>query len=375
MNTLRFGYISPGDVHRVEGAFVMDSRSVESLTLMSRHLPGSLTVVAPDVEDVARLQPGMEPLPAGDAGIDVVVQPPVRDAVDGLGFDLVYGLHSTKSDHFTHGRTPFVLTSEQTFRMRIDLYRADVGRLRLARATLGLVPREAQLRGQVHRAASLQCNGPAAARSYGWMKRDSLRFHDSRIRAADVSRSASLRGWDGSGRLRLGFSGRLIAIKGPKYAVSVANRAAQRGLPVDMHIFGSGPLEKQLRSIAGPHVHFEGFKDFRTEWVPQVQESIDVMVLPHVQGDPSCTYFEALGSGAPILAFDNMTASHLVREHGVGWTAPQGDVDGMVDRIESLLNDPETLMSARDAGHRLMRKHDFDTTTCARAEHLAYQLG
>lgn len=64
--------------------------------------------------------------------------------------------------------------------------------------------------------------------------------------------------------------------------VEVARRAYHAGLPVTFSIFGRGPLEQELRAAAPPTVRFRGFRDFRTEWVADVQNEIDVMMLPHL---------------------------------------------------------------------------------------------
>ena len=104
------------------------------------------------------------------------------------------------------------------------------------------------------------------------MKRDTLNFHDSRIRQADVLAASSNSAWAGVGHLRLGFSGRLIKIKGPQFAIHVASEAHRRGLPVNLHIFGTGPL-----------VRANGFG-----WtVPQRDVSGMVDVIENLLADPS----------------------------------------------------------------------------------------
>lgn len=348
----------------------MDSRSFESLTLMSKCLEGTLSVLSPGLEQVHSVPPGHSALNESKIpfGLQVIQQSPA--GVRSTGQDLVYALHSVKSDYVTRSSIPYVLTSEQTLPMRVDLNRAELTGFDLARAAAGLVPREFILRRQVLNAEGLQCNGPASGRWYGWMKRDTLNFHDSRIRQADVLAASSNSAWAGVGHLRLGFSGRLIKIKGPQFAIHVASEAHRRGLPVNLHIFGTGPMESELQRLAPPNVTFEGFREFQTEWVSEVREEIDIMLFPHVQGDPSCTYFESLGSGAPILAFDNATATPLVRANGFGWTVPQRDVSGMVDVIENLLADPSRISFARERGLKFMQQHNFESTTQRRAEHL-----
>lgn len=47
------------------------------------------------------------------------------------------------------------------------------------------------------------------------------------------------------------------------------------------------------------------------------------------------TYFESLGQGVPVLAFENETSTFL-EEEAVGWTVPRGNVSAMAEKINYL---------------------------------------
>nr|WP_241185494.1 glycosyltransferase [Micrococcus luteus] len=198
---------------------------------------------------------------------------------------------------------------------------------------------------------------------------------DHRIYAADAAAARAVPAWDGAGPLRVAFSGRLDAIKGPEFALEVAHQARRAGLPVEMTFLGTGPMRAPLEDHAEGWVRFRGFRDYRTEWLNDVRNTVDLMLLPHLQGDPSCTYFESLGSGAPVLGFANATLTPLVRRHSVGWTVPRGDIDGMVEVLRSIIDDPEALLRARRAGLDLVAANDFETTTQRRVDHLLQNIG
>lgn len=134
-------------------------------------------------------------------------------------------------------------------------------------------------------------------------------------------------------------------------------------------------MRETLQERAEGWVQFRGFRDYRTEWLNDVRDTVDLMLLPHLQGDPSCTYFESLGSGAPVLGFANATLSPLVQRHGVGWAVPRGDIDGMVEILRSLIDDPEALLRARQSGLDLVAANDFETTTQRRVDHLLQHIG
>ena len=94
------------------------------------------------------------------------------------------------------------------------------------------------------------------------------------------------------------------------------------------------------------------------------------MVMPHVQGDPSCTYFESLGSGAPILGFDNETLTPLVEEHDIGWSVKKRDVDALLTELRRIIGDPEMLADTRERGLNLVADNSFEVTTQRRMDHI-----
>ena len=85
-------------------------------------------------------------------------------------------------------------------------------------------------------------------------------------------------------------------------------------------MLGSGPDLGRLKEVAGPSVTWWGEVAFEPDWVRLVSTSVDLMVLPHTQGDPSGTYLEAAGLGVPVVGFGNVDvaesrAEGRVRRH------------------------------------------------------------
>jgi len=64
------------------------------------------------------------------------------------------------------------------------------------------------------------------------------------------------------------------------------------------------------------------------------------MILPHSQGDPSGTYIESAGLGVPIVGFANAALRGHERHAGFAWTVPVGDIDGLVELVRRLADDP-----------------------------------
>lgn len=373
----RLGYVLPGPVVRDGQEVGLEARGHSGLSELAKRWPGELVVLTPGIRDLSHHAAHGYTLSSPDElGFTIVEAPPEPGAIDALGLDLTLGLLAPHWKGITAAVTPAVLTAEVDYGIRLGIHRATASGFRLARAAAGLVRVEAvSLRKQARRARSLQCNGPAAWGAYGGLTTAPLQFMDHRVRSDDVARARVSSPWAGDRPLRMAFSGRLDPIKGPEYALEVAHRARRAGLPVEMAFLGAGPMRETLQERAEGWVQFRGFLDYRTEWLNVVRDTVDLMLLPHLQGDPSCTYFESLGSGAPVLGFANATLSPLVRRHGVGWAVPRGDIDGMVEILRSLIDDPEALLRARQAGLDLVAANDFETTTQRRADHLLQHIG
>ena len=357
---LRMGSVLPYPIARHGGDFALETRAFEALDAMGRLWNGEFLVFSPGLTELAERPRTGYLRPPSELPFRVVeVRPDLADLRD-HPVDLVTGLLVPTSAPILDIGTPAILTTELTYRTRLDIHRAEATARVLPRMALGLARTELRFRSMVRRAAAVECNGPAATRTYARLARRSMSYRDHRLHRADVAAAARVPAWDGTRPLHVGFSGRHEAVKGPQFVVEVARRAYHAGLPVTFSIFGRGPLEQELRAAAPPTVRFRGFRDFRTEWVADVQNEIDVMMLPHLQGDPSCTYSESLGSGAPVLGFHNETLTPLVKEHGVGWAVRRGDTDALYDRLTRLLKHPDEVDAARKAGLALVGSEPFE---------------
>lgn len=365
-----YGHLLPGPLAQMGDTYGIEDRTLSGLSRMAEALDGPLIALAPDLVPVRSLPLGQTRVPKELLPFDVLTVPTSPQAVDSLGLSVVTALHSPQMGFVTDLSTPVIMTSEFTFGIRKGIHQANLRGFRRTKAYLGLGRMEQRLRRQMKSASGAQFNGPAAAKSYGKLVDSHISFYDHRILNDDVRNSRAISPWDGNGRLKLGFSGRLDPMKGPEYAIELADKARRAGMPVDLHVFGTGRLDRSLRDFAGSNVHFKGFRNFRSEWLPEVTERIDIMVTPHVQGDPSCTYFEALGSGTPVLGFKNETLQPLVQNHAVGWFVEPRDTDAMLRQVQAILENPAQLHIARRNGLDLLEENSFEITTQRRADHL-----
>lgn len=215
----------------------------------------------------------------------------------------------------------------------------------VARIRFGAIRRTRQFTALAREADGFQTNGYAAYDHYSKVNPNTLLFIDHRITTRDLGESAPQR-TPGS-PLSLAFSGRLIEMKGTRYIPQLVRELNRRGVSVDFAVIGAGPLEAELRRDSPANVRFVGFLDFEEAWKDFVRTEIDVMFLPHLQGDSSSTYYESMGCGVPVLGFSNATLTPTLRHGGGGWEVPRGDVRAAADVIAEVARDPAVLLSQR----------------------------
>lgn len=347
---VRLVYVSPGP---------LDAKATDGLTQFAVTWPGEVVAVAPR-------SPELEPEPAPDllppgSPVRVVTASAAQTAtvVRSLAPTVILALHRPEFAELT-AIAPTVYTAEFTRRIRTDQQhisaRSPLARVRIS---LGQLRREHQYRAMASAAAGLQCNGYAAWDAYSPRNLHSMRFRDHRIRADDLARAQLRDTWQGDRPLRVAFSGRLTAIKGPGTVLDVAERLPQ----VEFVLLGGGDQEQDLARRAPANVSLRGYLPF-PEWTEYMRTQVDLALLPAPQGDPSCTYYEALGSGVPVLGLRNTTWNRLAEQEGLGWA--ESDAAGLAARIRTLR--PSDLDGVRGRAFALMEP--FEDVAAQRVAHL-----
>lgn len=275
-----------------------------------------------------------------------------------------------------------VYAVEYTLRTRLDILRLDRSRgpLRRARSALWLLGQERRRKAAFRAADSVQFNGYPAERAYGGLVRDGMTYLDGRMSAAllatgpeVVAREARLK--QGLA-LRLVHSGRLEAMKGAQDLVPAARALREAGVLFTLDIFGSGSLEGELaRDITAAGlddlVRLHAPVDFETALVPWMRQNADLFLSCHRQGDPSCSYLEAMGCGLAVLGYDNEMWSQMAPASGGGWAVPMGQVRQLAAVLSSLHGDRASLVAASARALAFARAHDFDVEFRRRMTHLA----
>lgn len=363
----RLTVASPGPIAIRDGAARLADKTVSGVRAYAERWPGEVTLAAAlssDAQGVGNL--GARWYPVDDLPFEVVVAPSLPEAIAKTRPDLVLANLTGRLEDLEDVVDKCVLLSEFDPWMRSKEAWHNTQGFARARAVAGAVRRTVRYRQFVRRARGLQCNGVPAYRGMAKYNTASMLFFDSRLGADDVAAAVASQRQDIGPRVA--FSGRLHPDKGPEYLIPLGAQLDQIGVELD--VFGDGVLRRELEDATGPNVIFHGDVDYEKVWLPYVRSNVDLMVLPHTQSDPSCTYLEAIGSGVPVLGFDNAALQSLVDRFNVGWTVPMRDGAALARTAKALLLAPDAIAAARDAGLSMMRTHHADATFDARVEHM-----
>lgn len=150
-------------------------------------------------------------------------------------------------------------------------------------------------------------------------------------------------------RLRIGFAGRLVDVKGLPVLLAAAHALAEQGVEFEIHVAGTGPAETRMRRLVvdwrlTEHVTFHGaVADMRAFY-----RSVDVLVVPSLRESFGLASIEAASCGAvPVVAAVDGLPETL--NHGVtGLALPPSQsmeayrgLGGGIDGIPERVYDPE----------------------------------
>jgi colanic acid/amylovoran biosynthesis glycosyltransferase len=273
-----------------------------------------------------------------------------------------------------------VYNPEYTLRTRLQFIRASrPNPLRQLRGAIWELAEEARLTRQIRFAHGLQCNGLPSYLAYGPLNRAPLLYFDGRVKAADLVSERELYVQNqrraGSDPLHLVFSGRLIPAKGADHLLDVALALRELGVPFRMTICGDGILKPSMderieRTGLGGVIEMAGVLDFARELVPFLKREADLFLCCHRQGDPSCSYLEALSCGVPIVGYANESLAAMVESARAGASSPLDRPQALARRIAEIDRDRKQLCTWAEHAREFAARHTMERTFDARVEHL-----
>ncbi|MDA8333908.1 MAG: glycosyltransferase family 4 protein [Peptococcaceae bacterium] len=149
-------------------------------------------------------------------------------------------------------------------------------------------------------------------------------------------------------------AGRLVPQKQPLVFLRAAARLGSVNPAAGFVLIGDGPLGQECRAfiktegLAG-RVFMAGF---RTD-VPGLLTGADLFVLLSAFEGLPLTVMEAMLAGLPVVAYAVGGLAEMVEDGVNGFLLPPGDLDGAVDRISALLDDPRRRKEMGETGREI----------------------
>lgn len=150
-------------------------------------------------------------------------------------------------------------------------------------------------------------------------------------------------------KLRIAAIGRLVEQKGHKYLLSALGRA---DFSWELHIFGEGCLEKQLKQqavalkIADKIVWHGVVADIST-----ALKNIDVVIQPSLWEGLSLTVMEAMAAGRLVIV-SKPAGEDLIKNRQTGLLFNVEDVNGLVEAIKWVMADKNRAKIIANAGRQ-----------------------
>jgi glycosyltransferase involved in cell wall biosynthesis len=126
------------------------------------------------------------------------------------------------------------------------------------------------------------------------------------------------------------FSGSFIRRKGVDLVTSAFVRLIDNGLDAELHLLGTGPLEKVIKAQYWPvnsKVRLHGFRQ-RNE-LASVYAQADVLCAPSRYDGWGLVVVEGLAAGMPVISTDRTGAARELIDRGNGWVVPAGDEEAL----------------------------------------------
>ena len=139
------------------------------------------------------------------------------------------------------------------------------------------------------------------------------------------------------------FAGKLIDFKRPGDVISAAAHARHKGVPAEVLIAGSGPLDADLRMLAAQHsvpLHMLGFCN--KSQMPAAYAAADVLILPSTGRETwGLVVNEAIACGKPAILSDAVgCAPDFAADRGAARTFPLGDTAACAEVLCETLTHP-----------------------------------
>ena len=164
------------------------------------------------------------------------------------------------------------------------------------------------------------------------------------------------------GKFNLLFLGRLEERKGLIYAMKSYKALKQKNEGLRLIIAGDGDersvAEAFIRKHSLPDVHLLGFVS--EEMKLQLLKTADTFLTPALFGESfGIVLLEAMAMGVPVTGFANEGYLNVLSDEQQKYFATPGDLDGLIGRIQFMINSKPILKSLSEQGQKVVKAYDW----------------
>ena len=181
----------------------------------------------------------------------------------------------------------------------------------------------------------------------------------------DVALFDRPRDGDPDGPLRVAYTGRLIANKGPDVLLDAVASLHRRGVPLVVDIYGDGArrgaIEARIRREGLAEVRLHG----HVSDLPIRLADTDVLVRPSYTEGLPLGVLEGMAAGCAVVATAVPGNTDLVEDGVNGLLVPPGDPDGLADALARLVEQRDLVDQMGREARRRAESYSWDS--CAEA--------
>ncbi len=177
--------------------------------------------------------------------------------------------------------------------------------------------------------------------------------------------------------------GRFVEKKGIEYGIRAVASVLKKHPNIEYNIAGDGPLRSKMEHLI-EELHVENnIKLLGWQTQPDIARLIlksSIMIVPSVtscEGDQEgipVVLMEALATGLPVIASSHSAIPELLQDGKSGFLVPERDVDSLAERINYLLEHPETWPEMGRAGRMFVEKNYNIEKLNDRLEEIYFEL-
>ncbi|WP_255612273.1 glycosyltransferase [Ruegeria sp. SCSIO 43209] len=198
----------------------------------------------------------------------------------------------------------------------------------------------------IRRAALGLFHGKETYETYAPYCRQPQLVHDIHIKASEHLPPEALKAKvvaANNGPLKIVYTGRASAMKGPQDWVEVLETLAKRQVDFQATWLGDGPDLADMRARVAnagleSHVTFTGFVNDRAAVFDHLRQAHIFLFCHKTPESPRCL-IEALVSGTPIVGYSSAYPEDLISTHGGGQLVSLNNVAALSETVQSIAGD------------------------------------